>query len=46
MRRSADRPSFFAEAYVPVLDGRRPIAVVAAYVDQTAERDAITSGRS
>jgi hypothetical protein len=28
-----DRPSFFAEAYVPVLDGRRPIAVVAAYVD-------------
>jgi diguanylate cyclase (GGDEF)-like protein len=33
-----DRPSFFAEAYVPVLDGRRPIAVVAAYVDQTAER--------
>ena len=33
------RPSFFAEAYVPVLDGRRPIAVVAAYVDETAERD-------
>jgi diguanylate cyclase (GGDEF)-like protein len=33
-----DRPSFFAEAYVPVLDGGRPIAVVAAYVDQTAER--------
>jgi diguanylate cyclase (GGDEF)-like protein len=34
-----DRPSFFAEAYVPVLDGGRPIAVVAAYVDQTAQRD-------
>jgi diguanylate cyclase (GGDEF)-like protein len=34
-----DRPSFFAEAYVPVLDGKRPIAVVAAYVDQAAQRD-------
>jgi diguanylate cyclase (GGDEF)-like protein len=34
-----DRPSFFAEAYVPVLNDGRPIAVVAAYVDQTAERD-------
>ena len=34
-----DRPSFFAEAYVPVLDAGRPIAVVAAYVDQTEQRD-------
>jgi diguanylate cyclase (GGDEF)-like protein len=32
-------PSFFAEAYVPVLDEHRPLAVVAAYVDQTLERD-------
>jgi len=34
-----ERPSFFAEAYVPVLVDRRPIAVVAAYVDQTEVRD-------
>src|SRR5262245_45876719 len=36
---AVDWPSFFAEAHVPVLDGERPLAVVAAYVDQTAERD-------
>ena len=36
---AVDMPSFYAEAYVPVLDGERPLAVVAAYVDQTVERD-------
>ena len=36
---ATDRPSFYAEAYVPVLDGQRPLAVVAAYVDETALRD-------
>ena len=30
-------PSFYSVAYVPVLSGERPIAIVAAYVDQTAE---------
>ena len=35
----ADRPPFFARAYVPVLVDGRPIAVVAAYVDQTVQRD-------
>jgi len=36
-----DEPSYFSEAYVPVkLDGR-PVAVVAAFVDQTATRDGI-----
>ena len=36
---AVDRPSFFAEAYVPVMAGDRPIAVVAAYVDQAEQRD-------
>jgi diguanylate cyclase (GGDEF)-like protein len=31
-------PKYFAEAFVPVYAGSRPIAVVAAYVDQTAQR--------
>jgi diguanylate cyclase (GGDEF)-like protein len=34
-----DRPTFFARAYVPVLVDGRAIAVVAAYVDQTEQRD-------
>jgi signal transduction histidine kinase len=34
-----DLPLFFAEAYVPVLVGGRPVAIVAAYVDQTERRD-------
>src|SRR6202051_485572 len=34
-------PSFYARAYVPVLVGEVPIAVVAAYVDQTQERDRV-----
>jgi hypothetical protein len=37
--RMPDLPSFFAEAYVPVLVGGRPVAVVAAYVDLTGQRD-------
>jgi diguanylate cyclase (GGDEF)-like protein len=36
---SPDLPSFYARAYVPVLVDQAPIAVVAAYVDQTQERD-------
>jgi diguanylate cyclase (GGDEF)-like protein len=35
---TADLPSFFARAYVPVLVDQRPIAVVAAYVDQAEQR--------
>jgi diguanylate cyclase (GGDEF)-like protein len=31
-------PKYFAEAFVPVYAGSKPIAVVAAYVDQTAQR--------
>jgi diguanylate cyclase (GGDEF)-like protein len=34
-----DQPSFFATAYVPVMVGGRTIAVVAAYIDQTEQRD-------
>jgi diguanylate cyclase (GGDEF)-like protein len=36
-----DLPAFYARAYVPVLVDRVPIAVVAAYVDQTEERDRV-----
>jgi diguanylate cyclase (GGDEF)-like protein len=36
-----DLPSFYARAYVPVLVDQVPIAVVAAYVDQTEERDRV-----
>jgi diguanylate cyclase (GGDEF)-like protein len=36
---SAAWPSFFAEAFVPVIINHRTIAVVAAYVDQTGKRD-------
>ncbi|MBI4924273.1 MAG: EAL domain-containing protein [Devosia nanyangense] len=32
-------PSYFARAYVPVIVEGRPIAIVAAYVDQTDQRD-------
>ena len=34
-------PSFYARAYVPVMVDQSPIAVVAAYVDQTQERDRV-----
>ena len=36
-----DLPSFYARAYVPVIVDQVPIAVVAAYVDQTQERDRV-----
>jgi diguanylate cyclase (GGDEF)-like protein len=32
-------PAYFAEAYVPVLVNARPVAAIAAYVDQTAQHD-------
>jgi diguanylate cyclase (GGDEF)-like protein len=32
-------PDYFSQAYVPVLVGGKPVAVVAAYVDQTEERE-------
>src|SRR6202171_2214330 len=38
---SPDVPSFYARAYVPVMVDQIPIAVVAAYVDQTQERDRV-----
>ena len=34
-----DQPSFFAQAFVPVVANDRVIAVVAAYVDQTEQRN-------
>jgi diguanylate cyclase (GGDEF)-like protein len=37
--KSANLPLFFAQAYIPVLVDGRPIAIVAAYVDQTEQRD-------
>ncbi len=33
------QPAYFAEAYIPVLVDGQPVAIVAAYVDQTTERD-------
>jgi diguanylate cyclase (GGDEF)-like protein len=36
---SPDLPSFYAQAYVPIFVDHRPIAIVAAYVDQTDQRD-------
>ena len=38
-----DQPSFFAQAFIPVLVNGRAIAVVAAYVDQTEQRDSFYS---
>jgi diguanylate cyclase (GGDEF)-like protein len=35
---SGEQPAFFARAYVPVLVDGRPVAVVAAYVDETELR--------
>ena len=32
-------PVFFSQAYVPVIVNEQPIAIVAAYVDQTEQRD-------
>jgi diguanylate cyclase (GGDEF)-like protein len=36
---SAEEPVYFAHAYVPIISDGRPVAVVAAYVDQTEQRD-------
>jgi hypothetical protein len=36
---SADLPRFFARAYIPIIVNQRPIAVVAAFVDQTEQRN-------
>jgi len=33
---AGDRPSLFAEAYVPVIVGGQPVAVISAFVDETA----------
>src|SRR5262249_2152720 len=35
---SSDMPDYFAKAFVPVTVGGRTVAVVAAFVDQTAQR--------
>jgi len=40
---SPDRPSFFAQAYVPVIVNGNAVAIVAAYVDQTEKRDSFYS---
>jgi diguanylate cyclase (GGDEF)-like protein len=37
--KGADQPSYYATAYVPVMVDGRSIAIVAAYIDQTAQRD-------
>ena len=37
--RGPGEPAYYSEAYVPVRVGGRPVAVVAAYVDQTDEHD-------
>jgi diguanylate cyclase (GGDEF)-like protein len=37
--RSPGMPEFFSEAFIPVVVDGEPIAVVAAYVDQTAQRN-------
>lgn len=36
---SPNLPSFFAQAYLPVVVDHQPIAIVAAYIDQTEQRD-------
>ncbi len=40
--RKPGEPDYYSEAYVPVRIGGRPVAVVAAYVDQTGEHDAFS----
>ncbi len=39
---TSDQHAYHAEAYVPVQSGGRPVAVVAAHLDQTAERESYT----
>jgi diguanylate cyclase (GGDEF)-like protein len=36
---SAEMPNYFSEAFVPIAVGGRPVATVAAYVDQTDQRN-------
>ena len=36
---SPEMPNYFAEAFVPIAVGGRPVATVAAYVDQTDQRN-------
>ena len=36
---SADLPRFFARAYIPIVVNQRPVGVVAAFVDQTEQRN-------
>jgi|HubBroStandDraft_6_1064221.scaffolds.fasta_scaffold43548_2 diguanylate cyclase (GGDEF)-like protein len=36
---SAELPRFYARAYIPIIVNQRPIAVVAAFVDQTEQRN-------
>jgi diguanylate cyclase (GGDEF)-like protein len=37
--RARGEPNYFSEAFVPVMVGERAVAIVAAYVDQTDERN-------
>ena len=37
--REPGEPTYFAQAYVPIMIGGRPVAVVAAYVDETEARE-------
>ena len=37
---TSNEPAYYSEAYVPVVVGGRPVAVVTAYVDQAGEREA------
>ena len=37
--RTPNEPEYYSEAYVPVVVGGRPVAVVTAYVDQTDEHE-------
>jgi diguanylate cyclase (GGDEF)-like protein len=39
---SPDRPQFYGRAFVPVFDDGRPVAVISAFVDQTASKAAFT----
>ncbi|MFZ1741546.1 MAG: EAL domain-containing protein, partial [Pontixanthobacter sp.] len=36
---SAEFPAYFAQAYIPVVLNHQPIAIVAAYINQTEQRD-------
>jgi diguanylate cyclase (GGDEF)-like protein len=41
--RTPDQPDHYAEAFVPVLVGDRPVAVVGAFVDETRQRQELIS---